>query len=71
MKEDKKVSWEDIAWQNMVEKHGSPAVDDPRRHFVILGYGKMGGIELGYGSDLDLVFPRLGLCKHWGMGRFI
>ena len=46
----------DIAWQNMVEKHGSPAVDDPRRHFVILGYGKMGGIELGYGSDLDLVF---------------
>ncbi|MDZ7809171.1 MAG: hypothetical protein U5L11_02305 [Arhodomonas sp.] len=24
--------------------------------FVILAYGKLGGIELGYGSDLDLVF---------------
>ncbi|HIE56188.1 MAG TPA: glutamate-ammonia-ligase adenylyltransferase [Chromatiaceae bacterium] len=24
--------------------------------FVIVGYGKLGGIELGYGSDLDLVF---------------
>ncbi|GLR63290.1 bifunctional [glutamate--ammonia ligase]-adenylyl-L-tyrosine phosphorylase/[glutamate--ammonia-ligase] adenylyltransferase [Marinospirillum insulare] len=24
--------------------------------FIIVGYGKLGGIELGYGSDLDLVF---------------
>ena len=24
--------------------------------FAIFGYGKLGGIELGYGSDLDLVF---------------
>jgi glutamate-ammonia-ligase adenylyltransferase len=24
--------------------------------FAIIGYGKLGGIELGYGSDLDLVF---------------
>jgi glutamate-ammonia-ligase adenylyltransferase len=24
--------------------------------FLVLGYGKLGGIELGYGSDLDLVF---------------
>ncbi|MFN9212699.1 MAG: bifunctional [glutamate--ammonia ligase]-adenylyl-L-tyrosine phosphorylase/[glutamate--ammonia-ligase] adenylyltransferase [Betaproteobacteria bacterium] len=33
----------------------------PRRHaaecrFAILGYGKLGGKELGYASDLDLVF---------------
>uniref|UniRef100_UPI003563EF44 bifunctional [glutamate--ammonia ligase]-adenylyl-L-tyrosine phosphorylase/[glutamate--ammonia-ligase] adenylyltransferase n=1 Tax=Spongiibacter sp. TaxID=2024860 RepID=UPI003563EF44 len=46
----------DIAWHNLVEKHGSPCGEDPRRHFVVLGYGKMGGIELGYSSDLDLVF---------------
>ena len=50
----------DIAWQNLVEKHGAPTATDglpsERRHFVVLGYGKMGGIELGYGSDLDLVF---------------
>src|SRR5690606_6064098 len=24
--------------------------------FVVIGYGKLGGIELNYGSDLDLVF---------------
>ena len=47
----------DIAWQNLVDKHGSPVpAGDDHRHFVILGYGKLGGIELGYSSDLDLVF---------------
>ncbi|MBO1248185.1 hypothetical protein, partial [Bordetella holmesii] len=24
--------------------------------FAIIGYGKLGGKELGYGSDLDIVF---------------
>lgn len=24
--------------------------------FVVIGYGKLGGIELGYNFDLDLVF---------------
>lgn len=28
----------------------------PDTGFAIIGYGKLGGIELGYGSDLDLVF---------------
>ncbi|MFT6550197.1 MAG: glutamate-ammonia-ligase adenylyltransferase [Zhongshania marina] len=47
----------DIAWQNLVDKHGSPVpAGDDQRHFLILGYGKLGGLELGYGSDLDLVF---------------
>jgi len=47
----------DIAWQNLLDKHGSPVPDgDDRRHFVVLGYGKLGGLELSYGSDLDLVF---------------
>ncbi len=27
-----------------------------RRSFAIIGYGKLGGKELGYGSDLDIVF---------------
>jgi len=52
-----------LAWQHMVKKHGRPlAVDgqpcDPG--FAILGYGKLGGIELGYGSDLDMVFLHAG-----------
>jgi glutamate-ammonia-ligase adenylyltransferase len=50
----------DLAWRHFVSKHGHPGcrVDGKRRpaRFGIVGYGKLGGIELGYGSDLDLVF---------------
>ena len=28
----------------------------PQPHFAVIAYGKLGGKELGYGSDLDLVF---------------
>ena len=38
------------AWQAAPRRH----VETPR--FAILGYGKLGGKELGYASDLDLVF---------------
>ncbi len=47
----------DSAWQMLTAKHGNPP--DTSRHakgFAILGLGKLGGIELGYGSDLDMVF---------------
>ncbi|MBA4503631.1 bifunctional [glutamate--ammonia ligase]-adenylyl-L-tyrosine phosphorylase/[glutamate--ammonia-ligase] adenylyltransferase [Marinobacterium marinum] len=49
----------DIAWRNLVDKHGTPQKTpgvpcDP--DFIIVGYGKVGGVELSYGSDLDLVF---------------
>jgi glutamate-ammonia-ligase adenylyltransferase len=38
-------------------KHGGPGgAEDGGTGFLVLGYGKLGGIELGYGSDLDLVF---------------
>ncbi len=48
-----------IAWKMMVDKHGYPqkAPGVPcELDFLVLGYGKVGGIELGYSSDLDLVF---------------
>ena len=49
-----------IAWRDMVKKHGKPQyrTDDDTRNaeFCIVAYGKLGGSELGYGSDLDLVF---------------
>ncbi|MDY6890500.1 MAG: bifunctional [glutamate--ammonia ligase]-adenylyl-L-tyrosine phosphorylase/[glutamate--ammonia-ligase] adenylyltransferase [Pseudomonadota bacterium] len=49
----------EIAWRNLTGKHGVPCKRpgvpcDP--DFIIVGYGKVGGIELSYGSDLDLVF---------------
>ena len=50
----------DIAWQDLVSKHGEPqyVVDGERRKagFAIIAYGKLGGLEMSYGSDLDLVF---------------
>ncbi|MEH6822360.1 MAG: bifunctional [glutamate--ammonia ligase]-adenylyl-L-tyrosine phosphorylase/[glutamate--ammonia-ligase] adenylyltransferase [Motiliproteus sp.] len=48
-----------IAWNLMTEKHGAPqqAPGEPcDKEFIVVGYGKVGGIELSYGSDLDLVF---------------
>ena len=46
------------AWLQMVEKYGEPSHLQERdgKGFGVLGYGKVGGWELGYGSDLDLVF---------------
>lgn len=47
------------AWKSLVDKHGVPmrTEDEPcDPDFIVVGYGKMGGIELSYGSDLDLVF---------------
>ncbi|MFO7602626.1 MAG: bifunctional [glutamate--ammonia ligase]-adenylyl-L-tyrosine phosphorylase/[glutamate--ammonia-ligase] adenylyltransferase [Gammaproteobacteria bacterium] len=50
----------ELAWQHLVTRHGRPVcAPDGRlcdKGFAIIGYGKLGGIELGYGSDLDLVF---------------
>ncbi len=45
-------------WRELVRKHGKPMCGPPPREagFAVIGYGKLGGLELGYGSDLDLVF---------------
>lgn len=51
-----------LAYQIVAKKHGYPLTPTGERcsldsmAFAVLGYGKVGGIELGYGSDLDLVF---------------
>jgi [glutamine synthetase] adenylyltransferase / [glutamine synthetase]-adenylyl-L-tyrosine phosphorylase len=47
-----------LAWGQLSKKHGIPPGERPNgvSEFGIIAYGKMGGIELGYGSDLDLVF---------------
>jgi len=49
----------DVAFANLVSRHGYPRRADGSAcdtDFAIIGYGKLGGIELGYTSDLDLVF---------------
>ncbi|MCB1759274.1 MAG: bifunctional [glutamate--ammonia ligase]-adenylyl-L-tyrosine phosphorylase/[glutamate--ammonia-ligase] adenylyltransferase [Gammaproteobacteria bacterium] len=47
----------EYAWQDMRAKYGVPVdVLGEQKGFAVIGYGKLGGIELGYGSDLDMVF---------------
>ena len=49
----------EIAWREMQSKYGTPQRaegESAELDFVVVGYGKLGGIELSYGSDLDLVF---------------
>ncbi|MEJ2514940.1 MAG: bifunctional [glutamate--ammonia ligase]-adenylyl-L-tyrosine phosphorylase/[glutamate--ammonia-ligase] adenylyltransferase [Gammaproteobacteria bacterium] len=51
----------DLARRQTEVRHGQ-AVCGPSEEalrpcgFAVIGYGKLGGLELGYGSDLDLVF---------------
>lgn len=46
-----------IAWADLVRLNGAPpGTSAERPGFLVLGYGKLGGLELGYNSDLDLVF---------------
>ena len=49
----------ELCWQNLMAKHGKPMRTNGEpcdKDFLVVGYGKLGGIELGHGSDLDLVF---------------
>ena len=48
----------DLAFEHLVHRHGDPC--DQQGHpqarcLAIVAYGKLGGIELAYGSDLDIV----------------
>jgi glutamate-ammonia-ligase adenylyltransferase len=54
-----------LAWQQITAQFGVPMCDDVRGdgphgrrpvRICAAGYGKLGGMELGYSSDLDLVF---------------
>ncbi len=48
----------DMAWHEHVSKYGVPShvAGHGDTGLIAVAYGKLGGIELGYGSDLDLVF---------------
>jgi glutamate-ammonia-ligase adenylyltransferase len=50
-----------LAWAQMTARHGTPQCTDAEGRIrtpsmIVVAYGKLGGLELGYGSDLDLVF---------------
>ena len=53
-----------LCWNHLTARHGLPVarMGDATctRGFAVIAYGKLGGLELGYGSDLDLVFIHAG-----------
>lgn len=47
----------DYAWTALIQKHGRPPdATEKVTDFGVIGFGKLGGIELSYSSDLDMVF---------------
>ena len=50
----------DLAWWYLISRHGRPVCSSDgtvcEQGFAIVAYGKLGGLELGYGSDLDIIF---------------
>ncbi|MBL0732491.1 MAG: bifunctional [glutamate--ammonia ligase]-adenylyl-L-tyrosine phosphorylase/[glutamate--ammonia-ligase] adenylyltransferase [Desulfosarcina sp.] len=53
-----------LSWAYLIDKHGIPNSilnsSKCETGFAIIAYGKLGGLELGYGSDLDLIFLHAG-----------
>ena len=45
-----------VAWADLTARYGQPERTGEGTGFAVYAYGKLGGLELGYGSDLDLVF---------------
>jgi len=49
-----------LSWQQITAQYGTPFCDEGAGlrevRVAAAGYGKLGGMELGYSSDLDLVF---------------
>ena len=43
--------------QDLVNRYGTPRAEDGRQsHFAVIALGKLGGRELNYSSDIDLMF---------------
>jgi glutamate-ammonia-ligase adenylyltransferase len=55
-----------LAERGLHAKYGEPSAEDESRRpeFGIVAYGKLGSFELGYHSDLDLVFLHHGAALH-------
>ena len=62
-----------LSYDHLTKKHGFPECelngDECGIGFAVIAYGKLGGYELGYGSDLDLVFLHTGKSGKMTGGR--
>jgi len=63
-----------VAWHQMAAQYGVPtspkenSIGTETQGFIVVAYGKMGGMEMGYKSDLDLVFLHDDLSSHTSGG---
>jgi glutamate-ammonia-ligase adenylyltransferase len=62
----------DLALKHLANRYGMPpdssGQDKSECGFAIVAYGKLGGKEMGYGSDLDLVFLHTGKVSRMTLG---
>ncbi|HEV7432185.1 MAG TPA: bifunctional [glutamate--ammonia ligase]-adenylyl-L-tyrosine phosphorylase/[glutamate--ammonia-ligase] adenylyltransferase, partial [Steroidobacteraceae bacterium] len=48
---------QEFAWRQLTERHGLPATDNPEaQRLIVIAMGKLGGQELNFSSDIDLIF---------------
>jgi [glutamine synthetase] adenylyltransferase / [glutamine synthetase]-adenylyl-L-tyrosine phosphorylase len=64
----------DLARDHLIDRHGMPPCifgQDEKENcgFAVVAYGKLGGMEMGYSSDLDLVFLHTGKVGQMTSGR--
>ena len=46
-----------IVYEDLVRQFGRPTTDDHQdAHYAVFGLGKLGGVALGYASDIELIF---------------
>src|SRR5262249_36002168 len=56
--------------RTLVKKHGTPlAPNGEPAHFSVIALGKLGGMELNYSSDIDLMFLYSEAGETSGLGR--
>ncbi len=60
-----------LAWQQVSQRFGIPESLLGKEHkgFAAIGYGKLGGYELAYSSDLDLVFIHDSMANELTTGK--
>ena len=62
----------ELSWEHLIQKHGRPHCfldgNKYEKGFAVIAFGKLGGLELGYSSDIDLVFLHSGIEGHTAKG---
>jgi glutamate-ammonia-ligase adenylyltransferase len=56
----------ELSWNYALDKYGMPSCSlegGCQKGFAVIAYGKLGGLELGYNSDIDLVFIHAGTSE--------